>query len=617
MYVAYRGKFDMMMNYEIYTSLFMTGNELRKKFIDFFVNRGHVALSSSSLVPLNDPSVLFTTAGMHPLVPYLLGEAHPLGTRLTSCQKCVRTGDIDEVGDNTHLTFFEMLGNWSLGDYFKKESIFWSFEFLTSSEWLNIPLSKLAVSVFAGDSDVSRDDESAALWTNLGISEDRIAYLGKDDNWWPAGGKHDGPQGPDTEIFYWTGEMNAPDVFDPSDKNWVEIWNNVFMQFKKTGTELSELAQKNVDTGMGLERTTAILQGKKSVFETELFLPLLTEIERRSNVFGEAMARERSKRIICDHIRTAVFMLADRSCIVPSNVERGYVLRRLIRRAIRHGRQLQIHESFLNSLADIVISDYQDVYPELRENMQHIHNELSAEEDRFSRTISEGLKEFEKMYVKRQAISGIDAFQLYATYGFPLELTQELMKEKQMLVDETTFHEEFEKHQKLSRENAGAKFKGGLADHSEKTVHGHTATHLLHQALRTVLGNHVEQRGSNITTERLRFDFTHSSKMTDEEKKQVEDLVNQNIQQQLPITCEILSVDEAKARGAIGLFDDAYAKMGEHIKVYFVGNETLGIASAEICGGPHVKNTHELGIFKIVKEEAVASGIRRIKAVVE
>lgn len=589
----------------------MTAPELRKKFIQFFAERGHSHIPSASLVPENDPSVLFTTAGMHPLVPYLMGETHPSGMRLVDYQKCVRTGDIDEVGDDTHLTFFEMLGNWSLGDYFKDDSIRWSFEFLTSSDWLNLPVDRLAVSVFAGDDDAARDEVSAHLWRELGISEKRIAYLGKDDNWWPAGGKHPGPQGPDTEIFYWTGEMPAPDAFDAEDEQWVEIWNNVFMEYEKTADGLQPLTQKNVDTGMGLERTAAILQGKGSVYETELFIPITDKIV---SLAGDPS--DTSVRIIADHLRAATFMIADRAGIVPSNVDQGYIVRRLIRRAIRHGMMIGIESAFITQIAEVVVAEYHEAYPELLERANHVYTEFSKEEEKFAKTVKRGLKEFSKIIDREGSISGEHAFQLFATYGFPLELTAELAAEKGQIVDHDVFRSEFKKHQDLSRAGAGQKFAGGLADNDPKTIMGHTATHLLHAALREVLGDHVVQKGSNITAKRLRFDFSHGEKMTDDEKARVEALVNERIERDLPVTFELLSVDEAKERGAIGLFDDAYAQMGDKVKVYFVGDETLGVASAEICGGPHVKRSSDIGRFKIIKEESVASGTRRIKAVV-
>lgn len=595
----------------------MTAHELRQKYLDFFKSKGHTVIPSASLIPENDPSVLFTTAGMHPLVPYLLGEPHPAGKRLVDVQKCIRTGDIDEVGDATHLTFFEMLGNWSLGDYFKQDAIRWSFEFLTSKDWLGIPIHRLAVTVFTGDADASRDEESAAIWKELGMPEKRIAYLGKADNWWPAGGKHPGPQGPDTEMFYWTGVESVPEAFDPNDKHWVEIWNDVFMQFNRTPEgKLLPLQQQNVDTGMGLERTAAVLQGKTSVYETELFAPIFSIIETLvDKKYGSDPAVSRSMRIIADHMRAASFILGDRFGVAPSNVDQGYVLRRLIRRAIRHGRQLGMMNRMTVPIAEVVIDTFKSAYPELQERREIIVTELDQEEARFRKTLEKGLKEFDKIFEEKKKVSGEDAFILYSTYGFPLELTQELASDKGQSVDKVTFEEEFKKHQDLSRAGAEKKFAGGLADHSEESKRLHTATHLLHQALRSVLGDHVFQRGSNITQERLRFDFSHPEKMTPEQVKQVEDVVNEQIKKDLPVHFEMLTVEEAKKCGAIGLFEDKYAQIGDQIKVYFVGDEERGFFSKEICGGPHVDHTGELGHLKITKEEASSAGVRRIKAI--
>lgn len=589
----------------------MNANKLRKKFIDFFVSKGHVQIPSASLIPENDPSVLFTTAGMHPLVPYLMGESHPSGTRLVDYQKCVRTGDIDEVGDNTHLTFFEMLGNWSLGDYFKNEAIEWSFEFLTSEEWLGIPLGKLAFSVFAGDEDAPLDQESYQKWISLGVPEARIAKLGKDDNWWPAGGKHTGPQGPDTEMFYWTGDEPAPEGFDAEDSRWVEIWNDVFMQFSKDASgALEPLQQKNVDTGMGLERTAAILQGKKSVYDTELFSGIIAKIRDLSSQQYDAESESgKSMRIIADHIRSAVMIISDG--IEPSNKDQGYVLRRLIRRAIRHGRKLDMESQvWLEPVVDEIILSLKEAYPELREQRDDTLGALLVEAKKFEKTLEKGLKELEKIWDKNKNITGGDAFDLYQTYGFPLELTKEIAADYGQKIDPVQFEHLFTLHQDLSRRGAGKKFAGGLVDHSEESKRLHTATHLLHQALRDVLGDHVEQRGSNITRERLRFDFSHDKKMTDDEKTEVERIVNEQINKDMPIHFEMLTVDEAKERGAIGLFEDKYAQVGDKIKVYFMGD-----FSKEICGGPHVDKTGDLGSFKIKKEEASSAGVRRIKAI--
>ena len=591
----------------------MKATELREKYLRFFEGKGHHQIPSAPLIPENDPTVLFTTAGMHPLVPFLLGEKHPQGQRLCNSQKCIRTGDIDEVGDSTHLTFFEMLGNWSLGDYFKKEAIEWSFEFLTKE--LGIPLNKLAFTVFEGDpqNNVPRDQEAANFWQALGAPKEKIAYLGREDNWWgPAG--QTGPCGPDTEMFYWTGAGEAPKVFNPSDKQWVEIWNDVFMQYNKTADgRFVELAQKNVDTGMGLERTIAILQGKSNVYETELFEPIIEEVKRqkaKSKITSQNLKVEeevKAIRIITDHLKAAAFLLADG--LAPSNTDRGYILRRLIRRAVRYGKMLGIGKAFTVEIAKVVIGIYQDVYSELKENQDFILTELSAEEDRFSETLNRGLKEFMKF--SQDNISGQEAFNLYQSYGFPIEIIKELAGEQEVAVDEAGFQAELKKHQELSRTASSGQFKAGLADNSEQTTKYHTATHLLHQALRAVLGDTVEQSGSNITVERLRFDFLFNRKMTEQEIKTVEDLVNEKIKAALPIECSEMDPQEAKNQGAIGLFGHKY---GNKVKVYLIGQEAVCF-SKEICGGPHVQNTIELGQFKIIKEEASSQGIRRIKAV--
>jgi len=581
----------------------MTANELRKKYLEFFKEKKHAVLPSAPLIPENDPTVLFTTAGMHPLVPFLLGEKHPGGKRLASVQKCIRTGDIDEVGDNWHGTFFEMLGNWSLGDYFKEEAIKWSWEFLIDKKWLGLDPGKLAVSVFVGDEDAPFDKETYELWRDLGIPEERIAKLGKGDNWWGPAGKT-GPCGPDTEMFYWAGEGKAPEKFDPNDKNWVEIWNDVFMQYNKTAEGKYEpLAQKNIDTGMGLERTIAVLGGKKNIYEAEVFEPLVKKIKEMAGGDGE----EKSTRILADHVRAATFVLGDPIGVVPSNIGQGYILRRFIRRAIRHAKKLGIDtkENVTVPLAEIVIDLYRNEYPELSEKKDKILSELQKEEDKFDKTLERGLKEFEKL----EKITGKDAFNLFSTYGFPLELTMELAQDKGMHVNVHEFEEEFKKHQELSRTASAGQFKGGLADASDEVKRLHTAAHLMLAALRQVLGQHVEQRGSNITAERLRFDFPHPQKMTPEEIKKVEDLVNEQIKKNVLIVCEIMPVAEAKKKGAMGIFGNKY---GEQVKVYSAGD-----FSKEICGGPHVDNTGELGHFKITKEEASSAGIRRIKAVLE
>jgi alanyl-tRNA synthetase len=584
----------------------MTINQIRQKYIDFFKEKSHAVIPSASLIPENDPSVLFTMAGMHPLVPFLMGESHPAGKRLVGAQKCIRTGDIDEVGDDSHLTFFEMMGNWSLGDYWKEEAINWSYEFLTDKKWLGLNPDKLAIAVFGGDEDCAFDEESYRLWRSLGISESRIIKLGKDDNWWPAGGKSIGPQGPDTEIFYWTGEAEAPTEFNHDDGRWLEIWNNVFMEYERTKEgKYLPLKQKNVDTGLGLERLAMVMQNKKSFYEIESFVPMMAKIKSLAQNYDE-----RSARIIVDHIKAAAFIMADNANIVPSNLDQGYVARKLIRLAIRHAKKIgiPIELDTSASLVEIIVKEYQDVYPELGKNHQRLVTEMKKEEGGFEKTLERGLKEFNKMSLDKE-ISGFEAFDLYSTYGFPLEMTKELAKEARVKVDEEGFNQEMAKHQELSKTSSAGKFKGGLVNHSEEVVKYHTATHLLHQALRDVLGNHVEQRGSNITEKRLRFDFSHPDKMTDEEKKKVADIINQKIKEDLPVTFKEMSVDEAKAEGAIGLFGDKY---GEKVKVYSVGNY-----SKEICGGPHVEHLGELGHFKIKKEEASSAGIRRIKAVLE
>ncbi|MEK7481228.1 MAG: alanine--tRNA ligase [Patescibacteria group bacterium] len=595
----------------------LSAAELRKKYLDFFKEKGHAIIPSASLIPENDPTVLFTTAGMHPLVPYLLGEKHPEGTLLANVQKCIRTGDIEEVGDDTHLTFFEMLGNWSLGDYFKKEAIAWSFEFLTSRKWLGIPLEKLAVSVFAGDKDAPRDEESAKLWQTLDIPKERIAYLPKENNWWgPAG--QTGPCGPDTEMFYWSGGGVAPKKFDTDNKQWVEIWNDVFMEYdKQANGSFKPLKQKNVDTGMGLDRVVAVLNGEKSPFETDLFLPILHKIEELSgkNYTDDPKTRW-SMRVIADHLRTAAFILGDQRGVTPSNVDQGYVLRRLIRRSIMHGKKLGITQSFARDIGEIVAQEYTAAYPELGHNKKRIAEELQREEEKFNRTLEKGLREFERIVAKEKTVSGKAAFDLFTSHGFPFEVTQEMAKERGITVDAAGFQAEFKKHQELSRKGAEQKFAGGLANHSLEVVQLHTATHLLHRALKNVLGESIEQKGSNITAERLRFDFNYGEKIPAEKLKEIEDIVNEQIKKDLPVHFEELTEKEARACGAIGYFDDKYATFGNKLKVYFVGDEKRGFFSKEICGGPHVEHTGELGGFKILKEEAVSAGVRRIKAIV-
>ena len=649
----------------------LTANELRALFLRFFQEKGHQLIPSASLIPENDPTVLFTTAGMHPLVPYLLGQKHPAGTRLTDVQKCIRTGDIDDVGDPSHLTFFEMLGNWSLGDYFKKEMIPWSWEFLTGKEWLGIDPDKLAFTVFEGDADCPRDEEAANLWRACGVKEDHLFYLPKEHNWWgPAGVT--GPCGPDTEMFIITKEPCGPDC-SPACKcgAYLEIWNDVFMQYNKQqdGTFIP-LQQKNVDTGMGLERTICVLNGVKSVYETEIFARILGRIEELSGKkYSPNDENTKAFRIIADHMRTSTFILGDPRGVSPSNVDQGYILRRLIRRAVRYGMSLGLEAGFTCEIAKVIIDQYCEVYPELKDNSAFVLEQLKLEEERFARTLKQGEKEFEKVYnntmntkallesilanenkvafaqemakIKKlrpspdmmpiieaanagdenalvaavearmaslTVLDGRSAFKLYDTFGFPIEMTMELAAEKGLTVDEADFAERFKKHQELSHQGAEQKFKGGLADNSEQTACLHTATHLLQAALRKVLGDEVHQKGSNITAERLRFDFTFGRKMTAEEIAEVQRLVNVAIEAKVPVTLEEMTVAEAKAQGAMGLFESKY---GERVKVY-----TMGEFSKEICGGPHAANTGDLVSFKIQKEESSSAGVRRIKAVI-
>ena len=588
-------------------------SELRSMFLKFFKDHGHAVISSASVIPENDPTVLFTTAGMHPLVPYLMGAKHPAGNRLTDVQKCVRTGDIDDVGDFSHLTFFEMLGNWSLGDYFKEQMIPWSWEFLTSPEYLGLPKDRLAFSVFAGDADCPRDEESAQLWRNCGVADDHIFFLPKENNWWgPAG--ITGPCGPDTEMFIITDKEPCGPNCSPacSCGRYLEIWNDVFMQYnKKADGTFEPLEQKNVDTGMGLERTICVLNGKKSVYETDLFADILKKISELSGKeYGSDEMTTRAFRIIADHMRTATFIMGDDRGVSPSNVDQGYVLRRLIRRAVRYGMGIGMPEGFTGEVAKVIIEQYKDVYPELKRNEAFVLEQLSLEESRFARTLKQGNREFEKLVEKVQdgQIDGVSAFHLYDTYGFPVEMTQELARERGLTVDMDGFHECFRKHQATSQAGAEQRFKGGLADHSEQSARLHTATHLMHAALRKVLGPEVAQKGSNITAERLRFDFSFGRKMTKEELAEVERLVNEAIESHTPITCEEMTVAEAKEQGAIGLFESKY---GEQVKVY-----TMGPYSKEICGGPHAQNTGDLVSFKIKKEESSSAGVRRIKAVI-
>ena len=651
----------------------ITSAQLREMFQKFMESKGHHRIQSASVIPENDPTVLFTTAGMHPLVPYLMGTPHPAGTRLTDVQKCIRTGDIDDVGDPSHLTFFEMLGNWSLGDYFKKEAISWSWEFLTSPEYLGLDKNRLAFSVFAGNDDCPRDVESHDLWRSMGVAEDHIFYLPKENNWWgPAG--ITGPCGPDTEMFIITDKAPCGPNCSPacSCGRYLEIWNDVFMQYnkQKDGSFLP-LAKKNVDTGMGLERTICVLTGKKTVYETDAFADILAKIaELSGKTYGESEEVTKAFRIIADHMRTSTFILGDDRGVSPSNPDQGYILRRLIRRAVRYGMSLGMAEGFTAQIARVIIDQYREVYPELERNSAFVLEQLQLEEGRFARTLKQGEKEFEKVYANAvntrallesilnaedkaafarelaqqkklrpspdmlpiieaanagdeaalvaalnarmatlDTLDGRSAFKLYDTYGFPIEMTIELAAEKGLKVDEADFAERFKKHQELSHQGADQKFKGGLADHSEQTAKLHTATHLLHAALRKVLGDEVAQKGSNITAERLRFDFSFGRKVTPEELQQVEKLVNEAIQAKAPIVCEEMTVPEAKAKGAIGLFESKY---GEKVRTY-----KMGEYSFEICGGPHATNTGDLGEFKIMKEESSSAGVRRIKAVLK
>ena len=583
----------------------MKAIEIRNKYLKFFESKGHTIIPSAPLIPENDPSVLFTTAGMQPLVPYLLGEKHPAGTRLTDYQKCVRTNDIEEVGDNRHLTYFEMLGNWSLGDYFKEESIQMSFDFLTKE--LQIPVGKLYVTCFKGDNDCPRDEVAAECWKKAGILDGHIYYYGKEDNWWIAG--EEGPCGPDTEMFYDTGKPACGPDCQPSCDcgKYVEIWNNVFMEYFKNKDGYSKLQQRNVDTGLGLERMTMLLEGKETPFDTELFSDVMNKLKDLQKV--DILE---SRRIVAEHLRSSMMIISDGG--KPSNIDRGYILRRLIRRMIRHLNKLQISLNEISNLIEINVEALKEMYPELEKNKETIKRVINEEKDKFVKTLSHGEKEFEKEIKKLSEqnidiIPGTTVFKLYDTYGFPPEVTKELAEENNFKLDLKEFEKLFKEHQEKSRQGAEQKFKGGLAEQTEKTIAYHTATHLLHQALRIVLGSHIKQSGSNITEERLRFDFTHPQKMTKEEIQKVEDLVNEQIQRNLDVTCEEMNYEDAKKTGAIGLFTDKY---GEKVKVY-----TIGDFSKEICGGPHVANTKGMGTFKIKKEESSSSGIRRIKAVLQ
>ena len=583
--------------------------DLKNIYLKFFEERGHKIIPSAPVIPENDPTCLFNTAGMQPLVPYLKGEPHPEGTRLTDVQKCFRTNDLDEVGDKTHHTFFEMLGNWSLGDYFKKESITWSFELLT--KYLKIPVEKLSVTVFKGNDIVPADNESADLWKSFGIPENRIAFLGEDDNWWPNM-ELTGPCGPDTEIFYWRSNEEVPSDFDPENDNWVEIWNNVFMQYnhKPDGT-FEPLKNKNVDTGMGVERVVAVLEGQTDNYKSSIWTDLIKKIEEVSGKNYDDEKYTRSMRIIADHIRAIVILSGDDAGIKPSNTDQGYILRRLIRRMIRYAKKLDIdiNSNWEQELAKVVIDEYKPYYKELERNEKAILEVLANEKNKFNKTLEKGLREFEKLTrnIEGTEISKDIAFKLYDTYGFPIELTEELAKEQGLTVDIEGFKMKFEEHQALSRKGAEQKFKGGLASTGEMETKYHTATHLLNAALKKVLGSHVHQKGSNITAERMRFDFSHDSKMTPEEKQQTEDLVNEYIKMAIPVEKLEMPKEEAIKMGAECEFIERYPDI---VTVYKIGD-----VSIEICGGPHVSNTSELGKFKIKKEESSSAGVRRIKAV--
>jgi len=620
----------------------LTTDQIRQRYLDFFKARGHAILPSASLIPENDPTVLFTTAGMHPLVPYLLGEPHPLGKRLASSQKCLRTDDIDEIGDDTHGTFFEMLGNWSLGDYFKEEAIGWSYELLTKKdEGFGLDPHKLHVTIFEGDSDAPRDELAIGIWQSQfevhGIGADvgvpgqdepafgdngpRIFAYPKKKNWWPAAGVN-GPCGPDTEMFYDTGKAHDQKFGPVCHPNcdcgrFVEIWNDVFMQYeRKPDGKYIALEQQNVDTGMGLMRMAMILQDVSSVYETDAYKPLLEVILQVFGVaYGQDKHKDRSLRIIVDHLKAATFLIGDPRGVVPSNIGQGYIVRRLIRRAVREAKRLGINSAMTATVGQAVIEINKAAYPELQRNAVKIIEELTKEEAKFAATLERGLKEFERMKDAQGSVTGEQAFILYSTYGFPIELTEELVKESGGKVDHAVFETEFAKHQDLSRTASAGTFKGGMADHSEEVTRLHTATHLLHQALRTVLGDHVGQKGSNITAERLRFDFIHPEKMTSDQIKAVEDIVNGIIRKDLEVSFQEMTVADAKSTGAIGLFEDKY---GDLVKVYTVSDpsDPRGFYSKEICGGPHVIRTGEMGVFKIQKEEAVSAGVRRIKATV-
>ncbi len=594
----------------------LTSETLRQLYLEFFKSKGHAVIPSASLIPENDPTVLFTTAGMHPLVPYLLGEKHPAGNRLCDVQKCVRTGDIDEVGDSSHCTFFEMLGNWSLGDYFKEKMIPWSFEFLTSPEYLGIPVKDIAVTCFAGDKDCPKDEESAKLWRECGILPENIYFLPKSGNWWgPAGTT--GPCGPDTEMHVIRNHAEADKLgeydFEKAPAGtFLEIWNDVFMQYNKTAEGSYEpLRQKNVDTGMGLERTLCILNGKSSVYETDIFEKAIESIENLTGrKYGESEEITRAFRVVLDHVRTATFMLGDVKGIAPSNTDQGYILRRIIRRAVRFGRNIGLPQGSLSKISATIIDKYAEVYPELVKNSGRVYEELEKEENKFSKTLQQGIREFDKVVSALPAggvIDGVTAFHLYDTYGFPVEITGEMAREKGMTVDAKGYEAAYAEHQAKSRAGSEQKFACGLADHKELTTNLHTATHLLHAALKKVCSPDIEQRGSNITEERLRFDFNFARKLTPEEVAEVERLINEQISLDIPVVMREMTLEQAKAESFTGLFESKY---GERVKTYSIGE-----FSKEICGGPHAEKTGLLGKFKIAKQENVSAGVKRIKAI--
>ena len=586
-------------------------NELRSIYLKFFKEKGHSVIASASLFPEDDPSVLFTSAGMHPLVPYLLGQKHPEGIRLTNVQKCIRTTDIEDVGDTTHLTFFEMLGNWSLGDYWKKEAITWSFEFLTSKKWLGFDPDKLSVTVFTGDEDSPRDDEAAEVWKSVGIPDERIYFLGKEDNWWIAG--NSGPCGPCSEMFIEVDEMpKCGSDCRPGCHcgHFVEVWNDVFMMYNKSEDgKYTPLKQQSIDTGMGVERTAAMLQGVPSVFDTEAFIPLIEKIKELSSMEEFSEDEDTQIRIIADHVRSAILIMADDRQVGPSNVEQGYIVRRLLRKAIHSADRLNIGTGFMIDLTDIVVDMFKDVYKEVERNREFIVKNLKGEEDKFRKTLTKALRRFDRIFQESNTITGQDAFLLFTSFGLPLEMTRDLAEERGIAIDMEQFTKQFEEHREKSRTATKGKFKGGLADHSEEITKLHTATHLLQTALRKILGNEVTQNGSNITDERLRFDFTFSRKLTPDEVEQVEEMINDVIAQDIAVEQSFMKYDEAIAKGALAFFKENY---GEEVSVYNIGEFSL-----ELCGGPHVESTRVLGKFKIAKQKKIGAGIVRIRAILE